>query len=644
MLIDKEKLQKAKEKIGDKAADIIADLLSLEKYDEKNKKALCPFHDEDTPSFVWNPKGYYFKCFGCGKVLSLIDAYMYTGMTFVEACEKIFEIANIPYSFGEKGIRTKSNYRYPHEEPINNKDAVYAYMAKRKISKETIDYADVRQDKHGNIVFNYYDANDVLTMVKYKPSHRVNKGETKSWCQKDADTTPILFNMNRVNFEQPLLITEGEPDTLAAIEAGYLNAVSVPLGANNYGWIEQNWDWLEQFDSIVIAMDNDEPGMKAQKEIVYRLGSWRTKIMDIPEIVETEDRKKHHIKDINEYLYFAGKKAVFDAIANAKDTPVSSVIDFADIEDLDLSDIDGIETGFADLDKELVKIFYGTLTILSGTPSSGKSSFINQLIANAIDKGVSTFLYSKEMPERISSNWIMLSFAGNRHITPYMTPIGNIYYQIPSSVKKQIQEWAKGKLYIYKDDQPNDLDSIKQSMTDCVRKYGVHLVIVDNLMMLNMGITEDNKYEKQTELINWLIAFASRYNVAVILVAHPRKLQDVTADVGMYDVSGSSNIINLAHRSIGLRRISKKEKEDPKKPFHKYDVLMTVIKDRYLGKNEFQLGLYYDFPSRRFFTNYEEYSKQFGWDKMEYQDKLPMPECLKDKAAELYGGDNTSET
>ena len=113
-----------------------------------------------------------------------------------------------------------------------------------KISPHTIDYADVRQDGEGNAVFNYYDTNDVLTMVKYRPSRKVKKGENKCWCQKGADTTPLLFNMNRINTTVPLLICEGEPDCLSAIEAGFTNAVSVPLGSTNFHWIEENWDFL----------------------------------------------------------------------------------------------------------------------------------------------------------------------------------------------------------------------------------------------------------------------------------------------------------------------------------------------------------------------------------------------------------------
>ena len=133
-------------------------------------------------------------------------------MTYNQACRKLFELAGLPYSFGELGVKTRRQYQYPKEVVCDDKSQVYEYFNKRKISPSTIDYADVRQDDEGNTVFNYYDTNDVLTMVKYRPSRRINKGENKCWCQKGADTTPLLFNMNRINTTVPLLICEGEPD------------------------------------------------------------------------------------------------------------------------------------------------------------------------------------------------------------------------------------------------------------------------------------------------------------------------------------------------------------------------------------------------------------------------------------------------
>lgn len=202
MFVEKEQILKAKTKLGDRNADLIAELLQLEKYDAINKKALCPWHNEDTPSFIYNPKTFQFHCFGCSKNTDIIDAYMYTGMTYLEALQQLFKEAKIQYSFGEKGVKTKYQYRYPKAEPINDKEHVYKYLSQRCISKETVDLLDVREDAQGNICFNYYDTNDVLCLVKYRPSHKIdkNKGEVKAtYCRYGQTVTTSVFQTESVS-------------------------------------------------------------------------------------------------------------------------------------------------------------------------------------------------------------------------------------------------------------------------------------------------------------------------------------------------------------------------------------------------------------------------------------------------------------
>lgn len=630
MLIEKELIKKAKEKLGDENAVIMADLLGLDHFDEKNLKACCPYHDEDTASFIYNKKNYSFHCFGCSKTVDIIDILMEQGKTFLEAVKYLFEKAGISYSFGEQDVKTKRNYKYPHEEPINEKRNVIDYWGKRGISKRVIDYLDIREDSHGNGVFNFYDTNDVLTMVKYRPSHTITKEskQPKTWCQSGVDTSPLLFNMNRVNTSKPLLICEGETDCASVIEAGYLNTVSVPLGAGNLHWIEENWDWLDEFESIIIWSDNDESGEKMRKDCIYRLGTWRTKYIVTPNYYERSDGRKIPLNDINDCLQVGGKEFVLELISDAKDVPVKSVVDYSEIEELDISDMEGVTTGIKPLDRELLKIFYGTLTILSGRPGSGKTSIIDQTIARTIDNNLPVFLFSKEMPERMSANWFNTIIAGRRNMEEKTTKDGRKYYIVPFATQKKMQSYYKKKLLIYKDDEPNDVESVLKSAEECVRKYGAKLIVLDNLMMLDLQCTESDKNTAQTNLVNTLIKFSSKFNVATVLVAHPRKMQDTNSDIEMYDISGSSNIINLAMRSIGLRRVSKKEKEDPKAKWGKYDVVLTVMKDRLLGKTDFQMGLWYDLTSRRFYTDYQEYDTQYAWDDRVYADRLPYVDRL----------------
>lgn len=625
MLIEKSDIEKAKDKLGDDNAFLMAELLELDSFDEKNLKACCPYHSEDTPSFIYNKKSHSMHCFGCNKTVDIIDVLMEKGNTFLEASKYLFDKAGIEYSFGEKDVKTRHNYRYPHEEPLNDKHHVIEYWGKRGISKNVIDYLDIREDSHGNGVFNFYDTNDVLTMVKYRPARTIEKhsGQPKTWCQKDADTSAILFNMNRVNTSKPLLITEGETDCASAIEAGYINTVSVPLGAGNLHWIEENWEWLNSFDSIIIWSDNDEAGIKMRKECIYRLGTWRTKYISTPEFYEKENDKKVPLKDINDCLQVGGKTFVMDLISSAKDVPVKSVVDYSEIEELDISQMDGVKTGIKPLDDELLKIFYGTLTVLSGRPGSGKTSIIDQTIARTIDDGNPVFLFSKEMPERMSANWFNTIIAGRRNMVERTSRDNRKYYIVPQATQKKMQAHYSKKLFIYRDDEPNDVDSVLRSAEECVRKFGCKLIVLDNLMMIDLNCSESDKNTAQTNLINALIKFAAKFNVAVVLIAHPRKTQDTNSDIEMYDISGTSNIINLAMRSIGLRRVSKKEKNDPKSKWHNYDVVLTVIKDRLLGKADFQMGLWYDLTSRRFYTDYDEFDAQFAWDDNVYTDMLP---------------------
>ena len=641
MLIDSKYINKAKEKLGTKMAFIIVEELGIEDFDERNMKCCCPFHQEDTPSFIWNEKSLNFHCFGaCGRNYDILDVFMHKGMTYMQAVQKLFDLADIKYALGEVGVKTRSQYRYPKPEYEDNKKKVYEYWATRGISKETIDYADVQQDKEGNALFQYYDTNDVLTMCKVRPSKAIRNGEIKTWCLKNSDTTPLLFNMNRINVNSPLLITTGEGDCLAAIESGFTNSVSIPLGDGNLHWLVENWEWLEQFEEIIVAYDNDDSGDKYVKTVVPRLGSWRCKIVNLPSEVEIND-KKVHIKDINEYLVRCGKDKVLESITHAQDSPVPSVEDFSDIKEMDMSEIDGITLGLNEVDKELMRFFYGSFNIISGTPGAGKTSILNQFIAQALDQGCDCWLYSKELPTWMSKNWLVHLMAGDRNLKEYQSETGGKYYKVTPLSRQMIDEHYSNRLKIYRDDYPNDAESIKESMETSVRRYGSRLLILDNLMTIDLGANESNKNEKETEFVNWLIQFSMKYKVCVVLVCHPNKTQDYRENIGMYNIAGSSNIINLAHRAIGLRRITKKEKDslntDKPTEYAKYSVVLNIIKDRLTGKANFETGIHYAPSSRRFFSNYEEFAHQYGWDGTKYDKPLPMPECLIDNTGEVFG-------
>src|ERR1700712_4293676 len=59
-------------------------------------KALCPFHQERSPSFTVNPQRQMFKCFGCGAGGSVFRFVMdYEHVEFAVAARRLAERAGI---------------------------------------------------------------------------------------------------------------------------------------------------------------------------------------------------------------------------------------------------------------------------------------------------------------------------------------------------------------------------------------------------------------------------------------------------------------------------------------------------------------------------------------------------------------------
>lgn len=122
----------------------------------------------------------------------------------------------------------------------------------------------------------------------------------------------------------------------------------------------------------------------------------------------------------------------------------------------------------------------------------------------------------------------------------------------------------------------------------------------------------------------------------------PQDLIDTGKSIGMR----SHEIISEILLPAALYRVSEKDKQgEPKlngngwrvKPI-KDDVLIDILKDRMLGFEGRSVGVYYDQPSRRFFTNEVDLDRRYSWDKHKHTGGLPFPpEQLNDEEDEVFG-------
>lgn len=617
MLIPKEKIDKAKELYGDRAMTDIVTYFGLEgSYNETSKSCSCPWHKDKTPSFIWNPKNNSAHCFSCGRNYGIIDLYLAQGMSYLEAVKKLFKQVDIEYNFSNKDIQDFS-YRYPKREHSDRAN-VEKYLGLRGISTKTLDYADVQSDIYGNVAFHYYNSNDILMTVKYRLGRKFNKEKdhNKCWSQKDSDFAPLLFNMNRIDPAKPLLVVEGEIDCLSVIEAGYSNVVSIPNGCANSQWIQYNWEWLEQFDKIILWFDSDEAGIKARNDILYRLGTWRTYYIEINPKDTTPNGAR--IKDANEVLYFKGKDRVLQYINKPLEIPVENVSDLSKAEDFDIEHAEGLYTGIKELDDQIYKLTFGTLNIITGKSGEGKSVFVNQVaICQAVQQGYDVFVFSGELPAPILRNWVETNMIGREHIT---MKDGHVRVFNPEQ-RKLMQNWYAGKVLVYDDDYNTTATALLNKMEELARKCGTKVFLIDNLMMIDLECNEEGRLQAEKEFVNKLIFFAKKYNVLVFLVAHPRKTGEIR--VTKEDIAGSGNIVNLAHMVFSVHRYTAKEKEGETNTRNQYikgkepiseDSCVEVLKNRITGILPL-VKLYFDYPSYRFYKKPSELWFRYGWNK-----------------------------
>ena len=570
-----------------------------------------------THSFVLKDFILTGNCFSCGRNFGIIDLYLEQGMTYLEAVEKLFKQVDMDYSFNQKGVLTSPSYNYPRHEH-SDRTKVEQYLQTRKINLKTMDYADVQSDKNGNVVFHYYDSNDVLMTVKYRLGRKFEKGvdKVKCWSQVGADFTPLLFNMNRTDPAQPLVITEGEIDALSVIESGHKNVVSIPNGCSNMKWIEYNYEWLEQFDKIILWFDNDEPGIKARNDAIYRLGTWRTYYIEIGADDLTPNGAR--IKDANQLLYFKGADRVLSYINKPFEVPVENVTDLSKAEDFDIEQAEGLYTGIKELDDKIYKLTFGTLNIITGKSGEGKSVFVNQVaICQALQQGYEVFCFSGELPAPILRNWVETNMIGRDNIT---MRDGHVRV-LNSEQRKLMQNWYSGKVLVYDDGYNVTATALLNKMEELARKCGTKVFLIDNLMMVDLGCNEEGRLQAEKEFVNKLIFFAKKYNVLVFLVAHPRKTGEIR--VTKEDIAGSGNIVNLAHMVFSVHRYTDREKEgetNTKNQFIKgkepipFDSCIEVLKNRITGILPL-VNLYFDYPSYRFYQTPNELWLRYGWNK-----------------------------
>lgn len=472
---------------------------------------------------------------------------------------------------------------------ISSRDSAIEYMKSRGISEEITRKYEItsKPDQESVIVFPFKNEDGVLTFVKYRNSSFV-KGETqgsKEWCE--ADTQPILFGMNHCSDGGTLVMTEGQIDSLSLAEAGIENAVSVPTGKNGFTWRPYCWDFLAKFDELIVFGDREG-------EQITLLDEMSKMFHGTVKFVPPE--AYHGFKDANELLQAEGPEAVRNAVNSAILVPDDFIKELKDIVQNELDDEPVFQTNVRRLDNLTGGFFPGQLVILTGERGRGKSTFASQLVVNAAAEGVKSFIYSGEMPNASVKEWIERQIAGPDCINIERMASGYEKTHINAMYLEQISAWHDGMIYIYDTDAliNTEEDGVEKDLLGKVRKaivqYGCRFIVIDNLMTALDDNLQFDIYRQQAIFVKKLKRLAARFNVVILLIAHPKK---ASKDKGFEndDVLGSSNITNFADIILRYDVPSKKAQDADRR-------ILELTKGRRDGrKGKFEM--FYDFKSKR---------------------------------------------
>lgn len=429
----------------------------------------------------------------------------------------------------------------------------------RNISKNAVDFLSSRGITEKTVKHNFFDimstVNDEISFI-YRKKFDVHSIKVRNIKEKRFSGKKLkdltLWKLDFCDNTKPLIICEGELDQLSFEEQGIYNAVSVPTGASSLSWIDTDYEELEKYKTIILALDNDVAGEKAVKEIVKRL----------PE--ETE------IKRIN-FLDYKDANEILMAGLELKDFVNNAVI----LEEeyyKKLSEIDQhkeqikFSTGSKAINRMIGGLRVGELTIWSGRGGSGKSTVLNQMALTVAEQGNRVLIYSPELTDTQYKNWTTRQMIPKDH-TGFLE---KVYDQIEEEYKFFVKKNLSDKMSIWLDKyfnyissgvKLNDKELLKIIIKD-IKKYNSKFIIIDNLMKINFENTTDI-YESQKVFVSELSEISKRFNVCINLVAHPKKHDPYNPD--QYDIAGTSNMPNLVDNIYYFIQIGENDYEGFKK-------------------------------------------------------------------------------
>lgn len=427
-------------------------------------------------------------------------------------------------------------------------------LKERKINSDTARFYGVTESS-GSVTFPYSGKAKVRS---YDKKFTVKGGKLGS-----------LFGQERfTKGGKVICVTEGEFDALAAYQmlSGQVPCVSVPNGATAaLKDCQAAFEWLDSFDTVVIAFDADKPGQEAQAEVAELFGA-KAKLV----------RFESGYKDANDYLMQNSSAKFVKAFWAAEAYRPEGIISIDDVIDRlkNKKEEDTVPWCFPTLTKLTHGRRKGEIYTLGAGVGCGKTDFFTQQMAFDISElnmpvGV---IYLEQPVEETA-----IRVAGK-----YTKQILHIPGRFEEQAKWDALELCRGKVHMFEHFGSKEWDTIEKKIRYMNKALGIQSIYFDHLTAL-VAEAQDERRELDRVLAR-IASLGQELGLYFHEISHLNtpadgKSHEEGARVRARDFAGSRAIARWSHYMFGMERNTQAED-----PVERSTTTFRIVKDRYTGQ------------------------------------------------------------
>ncbi len=449
-----------------------------------------------------------------------------------------------------------------------NNEFTYEYLSWRKVSKETMEFYNVKTKVDGQ-------GKPVACLFPYASGGIKARFRDVKEFYWEGTHKPGLFGRDKFTpgSHKYVTITEGELDALSLRQVLQAPVVSVQSAASAVRDCTVDRSWLNSYERIYLAFDSDEPGREAAKAVARLFDYNKIYLVRFDPRKDANDWVQAGLEHELKNLWWSSKKYKPENI-------ISSFIDFKKI--LEEQQSIGVPYPFPSWNEMLYGIRRGETVLITAPEGVGKTQ-----IMHAIE-----YQLLKETPDAIGS--IFLEEPKKRHIQaiaglelglPVHLPSSNITEaNVFSAFQKAVG--TDERLHLYNHFGSDDPRVLEDTIRFLVCSCGVVYVLLDHIGMVVSGLGGEDERQALDYLDTRLTMMTQELNFGLIKVSHVN-------DFG--ETRGSRLIGKNTNIRIDLQRDLKSSD-----PIIKNTTHVMVSKNRFSHQTGYANPLFYDTTSYRY--------------------------------------------